>query len=86
MTVVKVVDKDVADKVDTRYIAEQFTDVQNVGIIYICTLEGGEEDDWIDDEGFRNIVIHLPYKEVKKLGDIRSLMLAKVKERLGLVA
>lgn len=86
MVVVKVVDQDVADKVNTQYIAQQFTDVENVGIIYICTLEGGEEDDWIDDEGIRNIVIHLPYKQVKKLEDVRPLMLAKAKERLGLVA
>lgn len=86
MTVVKVVDKDIADKVDTRYIADQFTEVQNVGLVYICTLEGGEEDDWIDDEGVRTIVIHLPYKQVKNLVDIRPLMLAKAKEKLGLVA
>lgn len=86
MTVVKVVEKDVADKVDTRYIADQFTEVQNVGLVYICTLEGGEEDDWIDDEGVRTIVIHLPYKQVKNLVDIRPLMLAKAKEKLGLVA
>lgn len=45
MVVVKVVDHDVADKVDAQYIAEQFTDMQNVGIVYICTVEGGEEDD-----------------------------------------
>ena len=86
MVVVKVVDEDVSDKVNTQYIAQQFTDVENVGIIYICTLEGGEEDDWIDDEGIRNIVIHLPYKQVKKMEDVRPLMLAKAKERLGLVA
>ncbi len=86
MTVVKVVDKDIADKVDTRYIADQFTEVQNVGLVYICTLEGGEEDDWIDDEGVRTIVIHLPYKQVKNLVDIRPLMLARAKEKLGLVA
>lgn len=86
MTVVKVVDKDIADKVDTRYIADQFTEVQNVGLVFICTLEGGEEDDWIDDEGVRTIVIHLPYKQVKNLVDIRPLMLARAKEKLGLVA
>lgn len=83
MVVVKVVDQDVADKVDTRYIEEQFSGIENVGIVYICTNEGGEEDDWTDEEGMRNIVIHLPYKEVKRLADVRPLMLARAKERLA---
>jgi hypothetical protein len=87
MRVVKVVDENVAGKVDTRYIAEQFPEVQNVGIVFICTSEGGEEDDWVDDKsGMRCIVIHLPYKEVIGMRDARPLMLQKVKERLGLVS
>lgn len=86
MIVVKVVDQDIADKVDTYYIEQQFAGLENVGIVYICTSEGGEEDDWIDEEGMRNIVIHLPYKEVKKMADVRPLMLARAKERLGMVA
>jgi len=87
MKVTKVVDQDIAEKIDIQYIRNQFTDVPNVGIIYICTLEGGEEDDWVDDEtGIRYIVIHLPYKQVKKGIDIRPMMLARAKERLGLVA
>ena len=50
-------------------------------------LEGGEEDDWIDEEsGIRHFVIHLPYKVVQLLSDVRPLMLARAKERLGLVA
>lgn len=86
MTVIKVVDEDVADKVDAAYIAEQFTKVKNIGITYICTSEGGEEDEWIDDEtGIRHIVIHLPYKVIKGLADARPFMLARAKERLGLV-
>ncbi|MBP6826026.1 MAG: hypothetical protein KA165_05670 [Saprospiraceae bacterium] len=86
MVVVKVVDQDIADKIDTHYIERQLTGWENVGIVYICTSEGGEEDEWTDEEGMRNIVIHLPYKEVKQMNDIRPLMLAKAKERLGLVA
>ncbi|MCB0575000.1 MAG: hypothetical protein KDC61_10600 [Saprospiraceae bacterium] len=86
MIVVKVVDQDIADKVDTYYIEQQLAGLENVGIVYICTSEGGEEDDWIDEEGMRNIVIHLPYKEVKRLADVRPLMLARAKERLGMVA
>lgn len=57
-----------------------------MGIIYICTLEGGEEDDWTDESGVRHLVIHLPYKEIKRLADAKPLMLLKAKERLGLVA
>ncbi len=86
MVVVKVVDQDVADKVDTMYIESQFANIENIGIVYICTSGGGEEDDWVDEYGVRYIVIHLPYKKVKKVQDIRPLMLEKAKERLGLVA
>ena len=87
MEVTKVVDEDIAVKVDTQYIEEQLAYLQNVGILYICTSEGGEEDEWIDNEsGMQYIVIHLPYKVVKQSVDARPLMLAKAKERLGLAA
>ncbi|MCA0236283.1 MAG: hypothetical protein LCH81_07855 [Bacteroidetes bacterium] len=86
MVVVKVVDQDVSDKVDTKYISDQFAHVKNIDIIFICTREGGEEDDWVDEDGIRQIVIHLPYQEVKKAVDIRPLMLTKAQEKLGLVA
>lgn len=87
MVVVKVVYQDVADKVDTQYIESELADVENVGIVYVCVPEGGEEDDWIDDKtGMRKIIIHLPYKQVKKFTDAKPLMLAKAKERLGIVA
>lgn len=81
---VKVVDQDIASKVDTEYIEGHLASVQNVGIVYICTSEGGEEDDWISKSGMRYIIIHLPYKEVKRMSDVRPLMLQRAKERLGL--
>ena len=83
MTVVKVVDPDVADKVDTQYIEAQLAEVHNVGIVYICTSEGGEEDDWTDDSGVHYIVIQLPYQEVRAATDIRPMMLEQAKARLG---
>lgn len=87
MFVTKVVDRDIADKVDVQYIEDYFPDVSNVAIIYICTEEGGEEDEWMDEKtGGRRIVIHLPYNEVKQMADARPLMLEKAKERLGLVS
>ena len=86
MVVVKVVDQDIADKIDTQYIREQIPNLPNIGIVYICTPEGGEEDDWTDEDGLRHIVIHLPYKEIQQIPDARPLMLAKARERLGLVA
>lgn len=86
MVVVKVVDQDIADKIDTQYITAQFPDLQNIGLIYICTSEGGEEDEWTDEKGVYHIVIHLPYDEVKQLPDVRPLMLTRAKERLGMVA
>jgi hypothetical protein len=87
MLVTKVVDLDVADKVDAQYIEEHLGHVPNVGIIYICTSEGGEEDEWIDEKtGMRRMIIHLPYNEVKRMADARPLMLQKAKDRLGLVS
>lgn len=84
MVVVKVADQDTFDKVDTQYIKDQFSHLQNIGIVYICTPEGGEEDDWTDDDGLRHIVIYLPYEEVRNTLDARPLMLRRAKERLGL--
>ena len=83
MRVVKIVQEDVADKIDTLYILDQFRHIDKVGITFICTKDEQEEDDWTDEDG-RHIVIRLPYKKVKRMSDIRPLMLAKVKERLGL--
>lgn len=82
MKVVKVVDQDVADKVDTAYIAEQFPTLEHVSLIFFCTQEGGEEDDWVE-EGVRYIAIHLPYDLVRELTDIRPMMLEKARMRLG---
>ena len=85
MKVLKVVEEDIADKIDTYYILELFRHVDKVAITFMCTKDEREIDDWEDEKG-RHIVIRLPYKEVKQLTDIRPMMLAKVKERLGLVA
>ncbi|MEZ4927925.1 MAG: hypothetical protein R3A50_16700 [Saprospiraceae bacterium] len=86
MIVLKIADQDVADKIDTAYIAKHFTSILEIGITFICTEEGGAEDDWIDEDGIRQIVIHLPYKEVKRKKDIRPMMLAKAMERMGMAA
>lgn len=86
MVVTKAVDYDISDKVDIGYISDQFSNLENIGIVFICAKAGGEEDDWIDEDGMRYIVIHLPYNEVRHSEDIRPMMLAKAKERLGLVA
>jgi hypothetical protein len=84
MKVTKIVDQEVADKIDIQYIESQLTDIPDIGIIYVCTEEGGEEDEWIE-EGIRYIVIQLPYPHVQNIEDARSLMLEKVKERLAIL-
>lgn len=84
MIVVKVVDQDIADKVDTQFIEAAFSELPDTGIIFICTSEGGEEDDWIDEDGLRYVIIDLPYEAVCQMPDAQPLMLAKAKERLGL--
>ena len=83
--VTKIVEQDVADKVDTTYIAAQLSHLENVGITYVCTDDDQGDDEWMD-EGIRYIVIKLPYEEVQRSLDIRAMMLAKVRERLGEVA
>lgn len=85
MEVTKMVDEDISEKVDIDYIENHFKSVPDVRILYICTVESGEEDDWMED-GYRYIIIHLPYQEVKKMKDVRPLMLAKAEEKLGFLA
>jgi hypothetical protein len=86
MRVLKVVDEDIFDKIDTEYIEGELSSFQNVGIIYICTHEGGTEDAYVDADGTRIYIIHVPYELARKGFDMRPLMLAKARERLGLVA
>lgn len=84
MDVVKVVDEDISHKIDTQFIANQFSHIHHVGVLFFCTREGGDDDEWTDETGFRNIVIQLPYPEVQQLENAREMMLEKVRQRLGL--
>lgn len=87
MVVVKIADEDIANKVDTQFVRHTLGRVEGVAITFICTREGGEEDEWVDEEtGIRQIVIQLPYRVVKQSKDIRPLMLELAKVRLGLVS
>ena len=85
MKVLKIVEGDLSDKIDTLYIWEQLNHIDKVALTFICMMAEQEEDDWSDENG-RHIVIRLPDKEVKRLKDVRPLMLARAKEKLGLVA
>jgi hypothetical protein len=85
MVVLKIVDEDIADKVDTHFVSSQFTGLENIGMVFICLREGEEDKDYVE-EGIHFIVINLPYEEVRKMQDARPMMLAKAKERLGLRA
>ncbi len=88
-TVTKMVDEVVNEKVDTNYIRGLLSHVNNLGIMYVCINDDRYEDgdDWIDPEdGIRYIIIKLDYQEVKQTPDIRPMMLAKLRERLGNVA
>lgn len=84
MDVIKVVDEDVSHKIDTQFVASQFPELHHVGVLFFCTREGGDDDDWTDDAGFRHLVIQLPYDEVRLLENARDMMLEKVRRRLGL--
>lgn len=84
MKVLKVVDEDINDKIDIEYIENELGSFQNIGIVYICTIEGGAEDEYIDPDGTQVFIIHIPYELAKKNLDVRPIMLSKAKERLGL--
>lgn len=84
MKVLKVAEQSVADKLDTQYIADYFADMPNIAVVFVCTADDGEEDDWTDEAGLRHLVIHLPLQTVSVLDDARPLMLATLQERLGL--
>ncbi|MCB9305513.1 MAG: hypothetical protein H6565_02860 [Lewinellaceae bacterium] len=85
MDITKIVEQAVADKIDTQYVSAQFSHVQNVGIVFLCTQDetDQEEDEWVDDKGRHNFIIRLPYDLVKSSPDVRDFMVAIVKERLG---
>lgn len=85
MEVVKIVEREVADKIDTQYVSAQFQHVDDVCITFLCTLDDQEEDEWIN-EGTHYITIRLPYDMVKRSADVRDFMVAIVKERLGIAA
>ena len=85
VTVTKIVEQDVLDKVDTSFISSKLNHLKDVSITYVCTNDDQGDDDWVED-GMRYIVIKLPYEEVKRSADIRVMMLAKLRERLGEVA
>ena len=86
MTVVKIAEQEVADKIDTQYVSEQFSHLANVGITFLCTLDDQEEDDWIDEKGKHQFIIRLSYDMVQRLPNVRDYMVAKVRERLEEVA
>jgi len=88
MIVVKIVEQEIADKVDTQYVAAQFPDLPNVGITFVCTEDetDQEEDEWIDEKGRRQFIIRLPFDMVKRSADVRDFMVAIVKERLAKAA
>ena len=87
MIVVKIVEQEIADKVDTQYVAAQFPQLPNVGITFLCTQDENDqqEDEWIDGKGRHNFIIRLPYELVRNSADVRPFLVAIVKERLGLV-
>jgi hypothetical protein len=82
MEVIKIVEQEVADKIDTQYVSAQFPHLEDVCITFLCTLDDQEEDEWID-KGTHYFTIRLPYDLVKRSDDVRDFMVAVVKERLG---
>lgn len=81
MVVVKVADEDVADKLDTEYVANQFVGLDNIGVIFVCTVEGEDDRDY-EEDGVRYIRINLPYNEVQQLADAKFMMLTKLNTQL----
>jgi len=86
MIVVKIVEQEIADKIDTQYVETQFPYLPNVGITLLCTQDetDQEDDEWIDEKGRHNFIIRLPYDLVRQTDDIRAFMVEIVKTRVGI--
>jgi hypothetical protein len=83
MVVVKITEAAVADKIDTQYVEEHFSHVKDVGVVFVCRYEGGEDDEWTDEHGVRHISIQLPYREILHLTDPRPMLVELVRDRLN---
>lgn len=82
MNITKIVEADIADKIDTQYVLDHLKHIDHVGITYICTDDDRNVKDWVDQDGI-HIIIKISYHKVKKLEDVRVLMLERAVKRLG---
>ena len=83
--VVRIIDKDVLDKIDAQYVKSKLSHVDlDAVIVFICTNENWRKEDTWKHKGETYYAIRLPYQQVKEMEDARPLMLELAAKRLGI--
>ena len=83
--VVRIIDKDVLDKIDAQYVKSKLSHVDlDAVIVFICTNENWRKEDTWKHKGETYYAIRLPYQQVKEMEDARPMMLELAAKRLGI--
>ena len=83
--VVRIIDKDVLNKIDAQYVKSKLSHVDlDAVIVFICTNENWRKEDTWKHKGETYYAIRLPYQQVKEMEDARPLMLELAAKRLGI--
>ena len=83
--VIRIIDKDVLDKIDAQYVKSKLSHVDlDAVIVFICTNENWRKEDTWKHKGETYYAIRLPYQQVKEMEDARPMMLELAAKRLGI--
>ena len=83
--ITSIVDEAVFRKFDHPYVMQQLAHIDmDVVIVFICTNENIRKEDTWKKKGTTYYAIRLPYEQVKKMDDIRPMMLEAVTRKLGI--
>lgn len=83
--VVRIIDKDVLNKIDAQYVKSKLSHVDlDAVLVFICTNENWRKEDTWKHKGETYYAIRLPYQQLKEMEDIRPLMLELAAKRLGI--
>ena len=86
--IVRIVEQDIAPKLDAEYVEQFLGAVEgNVGIAYACTKGDWRRNYSWKKDGWQYYRIVLPYEKVAAMNvaEVREWMLQLAKERLGLM-
>jgi len=83
--VVRIIDKDVLNKIDAQYVKSKLSHVDlDAVIVFICTNEDWRKEDTWKHKGETYYAIRLPCQQVKESDDVRPFMLELAAKRLGI--